>query len=328
MPVLLRLAGLAGLALLAACAGLLVGGAPLAPAGVLQALLHPTHANAVTTIVWQLRMPRICIAIVVGASLAVAGALLQGMLRNPLADPYLTGVSAGAAAAISVAILIGIAPPLTPAIGFVAGLGTAVLVAALARRGSGVDANRLILAGISLSALFSAVVALVLTRAQSIDYAQQILAWLAGSLAGRGWHALAVALPYATIGMLLALLAIPALNTLRVGDVRARAVGLDVGRSQWLILVASSLLAASSVALAGIVGFIGLIVPHLARRVVGSDARVLLPACALCGAALCLVADAIARTVVAPSELPIGVLLAFIGVPAFLYLYLRSEART
>ena len=325
---LLRLAGLAALALLAAGAGLLVGGSPLATTDVMQALLHPEHASAVTTIVWQLRMPRICIAIVVGSSLAVAGALLQGMLRNPLADPYLTGVSAGAAAAISIAILAGVAPPLTPGIGFVAGLGTAILVAALARRGGGVDPNRLILAGISLSALFSAVVALVLTRAQSIDYEQQIIAWLAGSLAGRGWHSLAVALPYATFGMVLALFAIPALNALRVGDVRARAAGLDVGRSQWLILIASSLLAASSVALAGIVGFIGLIVPHLARRVVGSDARVLLPACAFCGAALCLLADAIGRTIVAPSELPIGVLLAFIGVPTFLYLYLRSEART
>lgn len=316
------------LALLAAGAGLLVGGSPLAPASVAHALMQPGHASDVGTIVWQLRMPRICIAIVVGASLAVAGALLQGMLRNPLADPYLTGVSAGAAAAISVAILLGVAPPLTPAIGFVAGLSTAVLVAALARRGGGVDGTRLILAGISLSALFSAVVALALTRAQSIDYAQQILAWLAGSLAGRGWHALAVAAPYAAIGMLLAIVAIPALNTLRVGDVRARAVGLDVGRSQWLILIASSLLAASSVALAGIVGFIGLIVPHLARRVVGSDARVLLPACAFIGAALCLIADAIGRTIVAPSELPIGVLLAFVGVPTFLYLYLRSEARS
>lgn len=324
----LRFAGLAALALLAAAGGLLVGGSPLASASVISALFHPKHASDITTIVWQLRMPRVCIAIVVGASLAVAGALLQGMLRNPLADPYLTGVSAGAAAAISVSILAGVSPPLTPAIGFVAGLATAVLVAALARRGSGVDANRLILAGISLSALFSAVVALALTRAQSIDYAQQILAWLAGSLAGRGWHALAVTLPYAALGMVLALLGIPALNALRVGEVRARAVGLNVERSQWLILIASSLLAASSVALAGIVGFIGLIVPHLARRVVGSDARVLLPACALCGAALCLLADAIGRTIVAPSELPIGVLLAFIGVPTFLYLYLRSEART
>ena len=117
----------------------------------------------------------------------------------------------------------------------------------------------------------------------------------------------------------------PALNALRVGDVRARSVGVDVGRAQWIILAASSLLAASSVVLAGMVGFVGLIVPHIARRIVGSDARVLLPASALIGAALCIGADAICRWVVAPAELPIGALLAFIGVPAFLYIYLHGD---
>jgi iron complex transport system permease protein len=130
-------------------------------------------------------------------------------------------------------------------------------------------------------------------------------------------------LPYAATGAALALAAANSLNALRVGDLRARAAGLDVSRAQWMMLASSSLLAAASVVLAGLVGFIGLIVPHLARRVVGSDARVLLPACASIGAALCVAADAICRRIVAPAELPIGVLLAFIGVPAFLYMYLR-----
>jgi iron complex transport system permease protein len=145
-------------------------------------------------------------------------------------------------------------------------------------------------------------------------------------MAGRGWHDLAVTAPYVVTGVVLAFLSIAALNALRIGDVRARAVGLDVERSQWVILAASSLLAASSVVLAGLVGFIGLIVPHVARRIVGSDARALLPACAAIGAAVCMLADAICRSIVAPAELPIGVLLAFIGVPAFLYLYLRPVA--
>ncbi|HTX58741.1 MAG TPA: iron ABC transporter permease [Verrucomicrobiae bacterium] len=320
-----RLGGLLLLAAAVAGASLLVGGTPLSAAAVGGALLHPHASNDVVTIVWQLRLPRVCIANVVGACLAVAGALLQGMLRNPLVDPYLTGVSAGAAAAIALAILAGVAAPFSPAIGFAAGLGAALLVAALARRGSGIDANRLILAGVSLSALFSAVVALALVRAQSTDYASAIVAWLAGSMAGRGWHDLALASPYALAGMLLALASIAPLNALRVGDVRARAVGVDVDRAQWIILAASSLLAASSVTLAGLVGFVGLIVPHIARRVVGSDARALLPAALLIGAALCTSADAICRVVVAPAELPIGVLLAFIGVPAFLYLYLHEE---
>jgi iron complex transport system permease protein len=307
----------------AAAASLLVGGTALAPAQIAAALVHPHASSTLNTIVWQLRLPRVCIAATVGASLALCGAILQGMLRNPLVDPYLTGVSAAAAAAIAIAVLAGAAASVTPGIGFIAGLGAALLVAALARRGSGIDANRLILAGVSLSALFAAVVTLAIVRAQSNDYASAIVAWLAGSMAGRGWHDLALALPYAGLGALLAFASIAPLNALRIGDVRARAVGVDVDRAQWVVLAAASLLAASSVVLAGLVGFIGLIVPHLARRIVGSDARSLLPACVAIGAAFCMLADAICRRIVAPAELPIGVLLAFIGVPTFLYLYLR-----
>ncbi len=320
-----RLAAIFAFALCACAASLLPGGSSIEPMRVFAALAHPRGGGDVATIVWQLRLPRVAIAATVGASLSIGGALLQGMLRNPLVDPYLTGVSAGAAAAIALAILAGVAAPALPALGFVAGLGTAVLVAALSRRGSGVDPNRLILAGISISALFSAIVAFAIARSNSLDAAQSILAWLAGSMAGRGWSDLLFALPYVALGVLLSVLAAPALDALRVGDVRARTVGVDVDRAQWLILAATSLLAAASVTLAGMVGFVGLIVPHVARRVVGSGAPALLPACALLGAALCTIADATARSVVAPSELPIGILLAFVGVPAFMYLYLREE---
>ncbi len=320
-----RLPAILAFTLLACGASLLAGGSAIAPGSIVEALLHPHAHDDIGTIVWQLRMPRVAIAAVVGAALAIGGALLQGMLRNPLVDPYLTGVSAGAAAAIAIAVLAGIAAPYLPALGFVAGLLTAVLVAALARRGSGLDSNRLILAGISVSALFSAVITFAIVRSSSIGAAQSILAWLAGSIAGHGWRDLLFALPYLAIGLALALLAVPALDAMRVGDVRARAVGVNVDRAQWIILASTSFLTAAAVALAGMIGFIGLIVPHVARRIVGSSARVLLPASALCGAALCALADAVARSIVAPSELPIGVLLAFIGVPAFLYLYLHQE---
>jgi iron complex transport system permease protein len=289
-------------------------------------LAHPNEPGVLNAIVWQLRLPRVCIGATVGASLALCGAILQGMLRNPLVDPYLTGVSAAAAAAIAIAVLAGAATSVTPFAGFLAGFGAAVLVAALARRGGGIDPNRLILAGVSLSTLFAAIVTLAIVRARSSDYASTVLAWLAGSMAGRSWHDLAVAAPYVIVGTLLAFASISPLNALRVGEQRARAVGVDVDRAQWVILAAASLLAASSVVLAGLVGFIGLIVPHVARRVVGSDARLLLPASAAIGAALCMLADAVCRRIVAPAELPIGVLLAFIGVPAFLYLYLRPGA--
>lgn len=320
-----RLPAILVLTLLACGVSLLAGGSAIGPGTILRALLHPRAHDDVTAIVWQLRMPRVVIAAVVGAALAIGGTLLQGMLRNPLVDPYLTGVSAGAAAAIALAVLAGVSTPLLPGLGFIVGLLTAMLVAALARRGSGLDSNRLILAGISVSALFSAIITFAIVRSSSIDAAQSILAWLAGSMAGRGWHDLLFALPYLAGGLALALLAVPALDAMRVGDVRARAVGVNVDRAQWIILASTSLLAAAGVALAGMIGFIGLIVPHVARRIVGSSARMLLPAAALCGAALCTLADAIARSIVAPSELPIGVLLAFIGVPAFLYLYLQQD---
>lgn len=319
----LRLIALALLAVACAAVSLLVGGTPLSLHDVVSALCHPHTPGALTVIVWQLRLPRICIAAVVGGSLALGGAMLQGMLRNPLVDPYLTGVSAGSAAAIALAILAGVAAPATPAIGFVAGFGAAVLVATLARRGSGIDTNRLILAGVSISTFFAAIITLAIVRAQSSDYASTIVAWLAGSMAGRDWHDLAIAGPYAIVGTILAFWTSGPLDALRIGDLRARSVGVDVDRAQWIVLAASSLLAATSVVLAGLVGFIGLIVPHIARRIVGSNARVMLPACIAIGAAFCMLADAICRWIVAPGELPIGVLLALIGVPVFLYLYLH-----
>lgn len=311
-------------ALAACCAGLFVGGSSLAPAAVFGALVHPHAASDITTIVWSLRLPRVTIAAFVGACLAVSGMLLQGLLRNPLVDPFLTGVSAGAGAAIALAIAAGVASTLVPGIGFAGGLATALLVAALARRGTGIDAERLILAGVSLSALFGAIVTLVLVRLGR-GGGDAVLAWLAGSIAGRGWPELATAAPYALAGLTFAALAAPALNALRLGTGVARAVGVDIARTQWLVLGGATLLAAASVTLAGILGFAGLIVPHLARRIVGTDARAALVASALLGAALVPLADALARSLVPPSEIPLGVLLAFVGVPTFLYLYFRPK---
>ncbi|MBV9233239.1 MAG: iron ABC transporter permease [Candidatus Eremiobacteraeota bacterium] len=311
----------------AAIASLFVGATPLDAHQVLRALARPEAPDTVTTIVWQLRLPRISVAATVGACLALGGAMLQGMLRNPLVDPYLTGVSAAAAAAVAVATVAGVSVAATPAVGFVAGLAAALVVAALARRGGGIDPQRLILAGVSLSMLFAAIVTLVLIRAQSTGAAGTIVAWLAGSMAGRSWRDLAVTAPYAVLGTALALSTAPALDAMRIGESRARAVGVNVHRAQWLILAASSLLAASSVVLAGLVGFIGLLVPHIARRLTGTEARMLFPACAAIGAVLCMVADAVCRRIVAPAELPIGVLLALIGAPAFLYLYLHPSGR-
>ena len=322
---MLRLAVLLGLALAAMLGSLLAGGTWIPLPQVTSALAHPHSGSDAATIVWQLRLPRVLIGALVGTALSVAGALLQGLLRNPIVDPFLTGVSAGAAVAIVIGMTAGVALAAIPALGFAAGIATALIVAALARRGSGIDATRLILAGVSLSSLFSAIIALVLTRLQTTDAAPAIIGWLAGSLAGRGWNDLAFTLPYFAGGIVLALMSVPSLNALRLGDVRAASIGVDVARAQWLILCSASLLTAGAVTLSGTVGFIGLIVPHIARRAVGSDVRYTIAASAFIGAGLTVCADALCRTVAAPTEIPIGVLLAFVGVPAFLYMYLRSE---
>jgi iron complex transport system permease protein len=197
----------------------------------------------------------------------------------------------------------------------------------LARRGPRLDPERLILAGVSLSALLSAVITLAIERLARGTASEAIIAWLAGSLAGRSWPELAAAAPEALLGLGIAAATIPALNVLRLGEARAAALGVDVTRLQWALLVAATLLTASAVALAGLVGFVGLVVPHLARRLVGADLRALIPASLLTGAALVVLADVLARTVDAPAEIPLGVLLAFVGVPAFLVLYLRGGAR-
>jgi iron complex transport system permease protein len=307
-------------------AGIAIGSVGLAPATVVHALLHPHGDDVATTIVWALRLPRVLIAVLVGGALAVSGTLLQGLLRNGLVDPFLTGGSAGAAFTIAVAIVLGAPAPSFAALAFVAALGTTFGVAALARSGRGVVPERLILAGIAVSSLFAGLTTLVIIEWASSSASLEILSWLGGSLAGHGWNDLGWAALYATLGAALALAAVPALNALRLGDVRARALGVDLDRTRWLVLIASSLLVAAAVSVSGVVGYVGLIVPHVVRRLCGSDTRWAVPASVPAGAIVVLLADVIARTASAHQELPIGVLLSVVGVPAFLYLgFLRRR---
>ena len=323
----MRVFASAALVPIAVLVGLAVGGTPLAPDAIFGALVHPAAHTDATAIVWSLRLPRVAIAATVGASLALAGTLMQALLRNPLVDPYLTGVSAGAGAAIAIGVTLGVGIVAVPALGFAAGLATAMLVAVLARRGSGLDGERLILAGVSVSALMSALIALALTQLARGSASDEIIAWLAGSLAGRGWPDLLAALPYALTGAAGGVAMVPALNVLRLGERRAAALGLNIPRLQWIVLAAAALLSAAAVTLAGLVGFVGLIVPHIARRVCGADLRCAMPIAVALGAALVVLADAASRSLIAPLEIPLGVLLAFIGVPAFLFLYLRGAGR-
>jgi len=301
-----------------------VGAVPLPLSAIVTAALHPASTGAVSTIFWLLRLPRVLIGALVGASLAVSGTLMQGLLRNPLVDPYLTGASAGAALAIAVAIALGVSPPAYSAIAFVAALAVTLLVALLARTGTGISPDRLIIAGVSLSALFAGLTTLVILLAQSSYVSLNILAWLGGSLVGHGWHDLMWASLYSCAGLALGLAAVPALNALRLGQRRAQSIGVDVERTRWLVVIATCLLTAAAVSVSGIIGFVGLIVPHIARAAIGHDLRWTLLAAMPIGATIVILADMMARSAAPPLELPLGILLSTIGVPAFLYLAWRK----
>lgn len=305
--------------------GASVGAVPFAFSIVVTQLVHPDVSTQAGRILWDIRIPRVAIAALVGAALGMAGTLLQTMLRNPLVDPYLTGTSAGAACAIAIGIAAGAAASLLPLLAFGAALATALVVAGLARTGSGLSHERLILAGISLSALFAGIVTLVILLSPRASTSLSILAWLGGSLAGRGWADARTAAGYAGCGAALALALAPALNGLRFGEARARALGVDVDRAGWGVLASASLLTAAAVSVSGVVGFVGLIVPHVTRRIVGDDARFTLVTSTLIGAMLVVLADAVARSIAPPLDLPVGVLLSMFGVPIFIFLAFRRR---
>ena len=317
------LAALLVILVIALVAGIAVGTVPLAPLTVLGALAHPHGTSEADIIVWALRLPRVLIAALVGGTLAVVGAMLQGMLRNPLGDPGLTGGSAGAAFAIAVAIVLGVPAPLFAAIAFCAALASTMVVAVLARSGSGLSTGKLILAGIAIGSLFGAGTTLIIMRTPNPNTALAVLSWLGGSLVGHGWSDLGWAALYSLLGAIVAAAAIPGLNALRLGEQRARSVGVDIARTRWIVLIASALLTAAAVSVSGVIGFIGLIVPHAVRALCGSDVRWSIPACLPAGATIVIVADIIARI---NGELPIGVLVAFIGVPTFLFIAFRQKA--
>jgi iron complex transport system permease protein len=271
----------------------------------------------------SLRFPRVALAAIVGACLALAGAALQALLKNPLADPFLLGTSGGAATGAALAALAGLSPLLSPAAAFAGAVLASFGVAALARRRGRLDLQRLLLAGLIANAFFSAVLLLVFSVASG-EAARTMLFWMMGSLSDATAGKAAALLPYAAAAGAVLLLSASRLNLFAVGEENAAALGVDTEKSKRIVFLAASLLTGAAVAFAGVIGFVGLLVPHAARAVAGNDQRVLLPVSALCGAALLVAADALARTAFAPAELPIGAVTAAIGAPLFAWLLLRS----
>lgn len=286
------------------------------------AVLTGTGTPLQQTLILELRLPRTLSAFATGGLLAVAGALMQVLLRNPLADPYILGLSGGAAVGALLAMLAGLAGALVSGSAFAGALLATLLVFGLAHGTGSWTPSRLLLTGVVVAAGWGAIITLILAMSPARRL-PGMLYWLMGDLS----HAANPAAALVLLALVCALL-FPlgrSLNVLARGPLQAAALGVSVRSLEWLIYVLASLLTAAAVSMAGSIGFVGLVVPHMLRLVLGNDQRLILPACALAGGTLLVLADTLARVVIAPEQLPVGVITALLGVPTFLYLLYRSR---
>lgn len=274
-------------------------------------------------IVWNIRLPRNILAALVGAALAVSGALLQGVMRNPLADPQIIGVSSGAGlAGMIILILFPMYPNLLPPMSFIGATVAVIMVYMLAWK-NGVQPNRVILAGVAIAAFFGAGTSALMSFYS--DRVHGTISFMVGGLATKSWQEVEMVYPYIVVGLIFALLFSNKMNILVLGDSTAKSLGQNVEFTRICVTAIATLLAGAAVSVAGLLGFVGLVVPHIARLMLGNDYRVLLPASMLLGAIIVTLCDTLARVIFAPFELPVGVMMGAIGAPFFLYLLRRRE---
>ena len=310
------------------------GPADIAPAEVWQAIAHHLGlpvANPVTrlrdAIIWELRLPRVLVAAGIGAGLALCGAIMQALTRNPLADPYLLGLSSGASFGAVMFLLAGAA--LLMPVGAFLGAGAAMALTLLVTRLlGGATPSRAILAGIAVSSLAAAATSFAIFWSATGDSYREILSWLMGSLSGSGWADAGIVIAAVLLLGLPMLLAGRALDAFAFGDHAAATLGVDVARLRWLLLGATALLTGSLVAVGGAIGFVGLIIPHVVRLGTGSRHRLLLPVAMLVGASFMIWTDTAARSLFVPRELPVGIITALLGAPIFLLVLLRYRRVT
>lgn len=305
-----------------------IGPAGISAGDVIATLLSHVGIGAGTltglreSIVWELRLPRVLAAAAVGAGLAMCGAVMQALVRNPLADPYLLGLSSGASVGAVVVLVLGVAIVL-PVAAFLGALLALAATLGLARAAGSLSPATTILAGIAVSAVFAALTSLVIFWSATGDSYREILSWLLGSLSGITWESVAIA------GGALLVVAVPILLSARtldafvLGDVAAAALGVRVGRTRVLLLMLTAVLTGALVSVSGAIGFVGLILPHAIRMVTGGLHRTLLPLSALAGAVFLMWADTLARTVFDPRELPVGIVTAIVGAPVFALIMIR-----
>lgn len=286
-------------------------------------------------VLWMIRLPRVVLSVLIGAGLGVAGAALQGLFRNPLADPGLIGISSGASMAAVVMIIVQHALPVFsgfPAFNFYAlniaafagALLTTLFIFRIARNGGQAAISTMLLAGIAVRALCESVTGLM-TYLASNEQLRSITFWSLGSLGGASWQTVLGITPFIVIPLIFLPRLAPALNLLALGEREAMHSGVKVPQLKAILVVLATMAVASGVAVAGVIGFIGLIVPHIVRQFTGPDYRILIPGAALSGAVLLTVADLLCRTIVAPAELPVGIITAIIGAPFFLWLIIKEK---
>ncbi|MCL2044351.1 MAG: iron ABC transporter permease [Treponema sp.] len=325
----------AALAIIAAAASL--GSTIISPGDTVMIILHnifriPLPSNIDPrniSIVWLLRLPRVLLAFLAGGCLAVSGAVCQSILRNPLASPYILGISSGASLGAGLIIISGITFPLLagltlPLAGFIFGLMTVFIVAAFSSRvDKSMSSNTIILCGMVFSLFLNAL--LTMLSALFSDDLRRIVIWQMGSFAMRGWSYVRLLLPFMIIGLIGVIRNVKEMDIVTFGDEQAQSAGVEAGALRKKLLAFTAVLTGATVALSGVIGFVDLIAPHAARRITGSRHKYLIPMAFILGGSLMVITDLIARTVISPSELPVGAITALIGAPFFAWIYFRGK---
>ena len=339
-PVLLKLAG-GGIPLLIVGAALVVTAVALGPytiplANTVDILLNQLGIGETSApeteqaIVTSIRLPRIALALSVGAALGVAGAVMQGLFRNPMADPGIIGVSAGGALGAIIAISSGAQAAFVlalPGMSFAGAGGTLVLVYAVASVGGRFSMSALLLSGVAVGAFIAAIISAIILFTENLEAQRDMLFWLAGGLDATRWEQVHLSLPFIFFGVAAAIFLSRDLNLLMISEDEARSLGVRVGLTRNTLLAAASLITGTAVAFSGTIAFVGLIVPHALRLITGADNRVLVPLSALGGAVFLLAADTLARTIISPAEVSVGIITALVGAPFFLMLLTRNKTR-
>jgi iron complex transport system permease protein len=281
--------------------------------------------NSYSIIIWQLRLPRILIAVLAGMALAGAGTAMQGIFRNPMADPYIIGISSGAAFGASIAIVMNSNEYVITLFSFIFGVTTAFIVYRIATKNRTTPVETLLLSGVAISAFLTALLSFIMYLHLGDAQTSKIFMWIMGSLANRNWVQVLIAFPIISIASIILYTYTKDLDLLLLGEEQAENLGLNSQKSKKIILLLSSIVTATAVSVCGIIGFIGLITPHMMRIIVGPSHRTLLPITIVSGAIFLLWMDTIARVINPPSEIPVGILTAIFGAPFFIYLLINRR---